>query len=152
MQIKRGDIFYVSGGHSTGSEQRSGRPAIVVSNDCNNENSATVEMVYLTTRPKHDMPTHVIIRSLSRQSTAICEQITTVAVERIGRYQGHVTKAEMLALEEAMLISLNMNTVRQSADDAQLLTDLMTQLAEAEARCEILQQMYDSLLSRVVRQ
>ena len=57
MEIKRGDIFYVGGGYATGSEQHAGRPAIVVSNDVNNEHSSTVEMVYLTTRPKRDMPT-----------------------------------------------------------------------------------------------
>lgn len=77
MEIKRGDIFYVGGGQTTGSEQRAGRPAIVVSNDKNNEHSQTVEMVYLTTKPKRDMPTHVLITSLSRESIAICEQITT---------------------------------------------------------------------------
>ena len=88
QQIRRGDIFYVGGGYATGSEQHAGRPAIVVSNDKNNEHSSTVEMVYLTTRPKRDMPTHVQISSLSRASIAICEQITTVAIERIGNYHG----------------------------------------------------------------
>lgn len=152
MDIRRGDIFYVGGGYTTGSEQHAGRPAIVVSNDKNNEHSSTVEMVYLTTRPKRDMPTHVPISSLSRASIAICEQITTVAIERIGKYHGRVTPAEMSALEEAMMVSLSLNAGRPSADDAQLVTDLMTQVTEAEARCAVLQQMYDSLLSRVVRQ
>ena len=152
QQIRRGDIFYVGGGYTTGSEQHAGRPAIVVSNDKNNEHSSTVEMVYLTTRPKRDMPTHVPISSLSRASIAICEQITTVAIERIGKYHGRVTPAEMSALEEAMMVSLSLNAGRPSADDAQLVTDLMTQVTEAEARCAVLQQMYDSLLSRVVRQ
>ena len=152
QKIRRGDIFYVGGGYTTGSEQHAGRPAIVVSNDKNNEHSSTVEMVYLTTRPKRDMPTHVPISSLSRASIAICEQITTVAIERIGKYHGRVTPAEMSALEEAMMVSLSLNAGRPSADDAQLVTDLMTQVTEAEARCAVLQQMYDSLLSRVVRQ
>ena len=151
VEIKRGDIFYVGGGYATGSEQRAGRPAIVGSNDKNNEHSPAVEMVYLTTQPKRDLPTHVPITSLSRESIAICEQITTVAIERIGKYNGRCTPAEMAALDEAMLISLALNVGRPSADDAQLMTDLMTQLTEAEARCTVLQQMYDSLLSRVVK-
>ena len=142
QQIRRGDIFYVGGGYATGSEQHAGRPAIVVSNDKNNEHSSTVEMVYLTTRPKRDMPTHVQISSLSRASIAICEQITTVAIERIGNYHGRVTP---------MRVSLDLNAGCPSADNAQLVADLMTQVTEAEARCAVLQQMYDSLLSRVVR-
>ena len=66
MGIKRGDIYYIESGYATvGSEQRPGRPAIVVSNDRNNEHSSTLEVVYLTTQPKHDLPTHVTIRSTS---------------------------------------------------------------------------------------
>lgn len=113
MNIKRGDIWYVESGYVTGSEQRPGRPAIVVSNDKNNQFSSTVEMVYLTTQPKHDLPTHVTIRSTNRVSTAICEQITTVATERIGSYCGQATKEEMAAIERAMLLSLGI-----SLDDA----------------------------------
>lgn len=107
--IKRGDIWYIESGFSTGSEQRPGRPAIVVSNDTNNYHSSTVEVVYLTTQPKHDLPTHVMIHSLSRESIAICEQITTVAVERMGSYRGRITEVELHDIETAMLVSLGMS-------------------------------------------
>ena len=107
MEIKRGSIWYVESSYAAvGSEQRPGRPAIVVSNDKNNQHSGTVEMVYLTTQPKHDLPTHVTIHSTNRVSIAICEQITTVAVERIGSYYGQATDEEMAAIDRAMLISL----------------------------------------------
>ena len=84
--IKRGEIFYISrggGGAYCGSEQQADRPAVVVSNDRNNENSTTVEVVYLTTQPKADLPTHAVIRSTGRISTVLCEQVHTVAVERV---------------------------------------------------------------------
>ena len=60
--IKRGEIFYISRGAVHGSEQQADRPEVVVSNDQNNENSNTIEVVYLTTQPKTDMPTHCVIR------------------------------------------------------------------------------------------
>lgn len=151
MLIKRGDIFYVASGHVTGSEQRAGRPAIVVSNDVNNEHSPTVEMVYLTTKPKRDSPTHVRIKSLSRESTAICEQITTVAIERLGKHNGRITQAEMIALESAMLVSLGLSAERPQMAGSQLVADLTARLTDAETRCEVFQQMYNQLLSRVVR-
>ena len=151
MEIKRGDIFYVGGGYATGSEQRAGRPAIVVSNDKNNEHSPTVEMVYLTTQPKRDLPTHVLIKSLSRDSIAICEQITTVAIERIGNRNGRVTSEEMAAIDKAMLISLALDVGRPTVDDAPTVTELMTRLTESEARCAVLKQIYDALLGRVVK-
>lgn len=57
MEIKRGDIWYVSKGNYTGCEQAAGRPAIIVSNEKNNACAETVEVVYLTTQPKKDLPT-----------------------------------------------------------------------------------------------
>ena len=43
MDIKRGDIYYIDKYPTTGSEQQAGRPAIIVSNEKNNQHSATVE-------------------------------------------------------------------------------------------------------------
>lgn len=149
MNIRRGDILYVESGYSTGSEQRPGRPAIVVSNDKNNEYSSTVEVVYLTTQPKRDLPTHVPIHSLNRESIAICEQITTVSKERIGTYRGSVTAAEMEAIESALRVSLGIgDEVPELSDETPPVPD--TRLAEAEAKCAVLQRMYDDLLSKII--
>lgn len=107
MNINRGDIWYIGNGYpAVGSEQRPGRPAVVVSNQQNNRYGEVVEVIYLTTAPKRDLPTHVTIRSSGRVSTALCEQISTVSVERLGNYCGHVSDSELAAIENAMLISL----------------------------------------------
>ena len=149
-EIKRGDIIYVNDGFiATGSEQRPGRPAIIVSNDKNNKNSATVEVVYLTTQPKCSMPTHVPVHSARRDSTAICEQITTVSVERLGDYCGHLTPQEMTSVEVGMLISLSL-TVGDSSVESPPLPRNDNRVIELEMRCQMLQQMYDSLLNKVL--
>lgn len=112
MGIKRGDIYYVERSQyapSTGSEQWSGRPAIIVSNDRNNEFSQTVEVVYLTTRPKVDLPTHIDIPSSQKPSVALCEQVTSVALERIGDYVSHCTDQEMQMIDAALAISLDID-------------------------------------------
>ena len=95
MGINRGDVFYVNRSETIGSEQRSGRPAIIVSNPECNEHSPVVEVVYLTCQYKKPMPTHVRIESIGRRSTALCEQITSVDVSRLGDYKGHLTDGEM---------------------------------------------------------
>lgn len=44
--VKRGEIYYISrGGYNTGSEQQADRPGVIVSNDKNNKNSQTLEVV-----------------------------------------------------------------------------------------------------------
>ena len=109
--MKRGEIYYIDRYQSeeAGSEQHAGRPAIIVSNDRNNEFSGTVEVVYLTTRPKNDLPTHVKIRSATRESVALCEQVTTVSVTRVGEHIGACTDSEMRMLETAIAISLSLD-------------------------------------------
>lgn len=170
MSFKRGEIYYVENSfYTTGSEQRPGLPAVIVSNDKNNAHSTTVEVVYLTTQPKADLPTHVLIRSLSRESTAICEQITTVATERIGDCKGRVTDAEMMNIEIAMLVSLDLQMGTPKEQAAEVVEEapveapaavrpvgpedagLLNELAAANAKCEMLQSMYEALLSRVVK-
>lgn len=108
MAIARGDIFYISPVAVCGSEQRAGRPAVVVSNEKCNESSSVIEVVFLTTRDKTPMPTHTPVTSAGRQSLALCEQITSVSIERIGDYIGHVTEEELRGINRALLISLDL--------------------------------------------
>lgn len=167
MEIKRGDIWYVSKDNYTGCEQAAGRPAIIVSNEKNNACSETVEVVYLTTQPKKDLPTHVLIRSSERESTALCEQITTVSVDRLLGYKGHLTPAEMTNVEVAMLISLELEVgkpvekIVEVTKEVPVIRDvkvstpasnpnMAAELAAAKAKCEMLQTMYESLLNRVL--
>lgn len=106
--IKRGEIFYIArgGGATSGSEQFADRPAVVVSNDENNKHSGVIEVAYLTTAPKTDLPTHVIIRSTGRTSTVLCEQVTSVSVDRVNNYIGQVSEQEMKNIDIALMISL----------------------------------------------
>jgi mRNA interferase MazF len=108
--MKRGDIYYINSTHAEqGHEIRAGRPAVIVSNDKNNECSGTVEVVYMTTKPKNDMPTHVFTRSSREPSTILCEQITTVSKDRVGDYYGRLADNELQILDNALAISLGLD-------------------------------------------
>lgn len=107
--MKRGEIYYIaSNWQEMGSEQRADRPAVIVSNN-NNNNSEVVEIVYLTTKPKQDLPTHVFTRSTPRASTILCEQIYSVSKQRLCEYIGTLTETEMQALDIALAISLGLD-------------------------------------------
>ena len=113
MSINRGDIFYIHREETVGSEQHSGRPAIIVSNAECNENSSVVEIVFLTCKQKRPLPTHVKIESAGRRSTALCEQITSVDICRLGDYKGHVTDEEMRQIDTALMCSLGLHPLAQ---------------------------------------
>ena len=109
-EVKRGDIYYIVNNYQEeGSEQRAGRPAVVVSNDKGNQHSNVIEVVYLTTQPKTDLPTHIDIKSANRPSIALCEQISSVSKERLGNYIGTCTKYELEMLNAGMMISLGID-------------------------------------------
>lgn len=109
-KIMRGEIYYIYEKPVTGSEQRSGRPAIIVSNDICNATSQVVEVVYLTLRRKPPIPTHVIIHSgPCANSTVLCEQITSVDVSRIGDYMCRIPEDLEEALDNALKVSLSLS-------------------------------------------
>ena len=111
-RIKRGEVFYVNKVPAQYmSEQEAGRPAVIVSNDMNNEYSEVVEVVYLTTKVKTDLPTHVDVRATGIRSTVLCEQVHSVAKERISDYCGTCTASEMSMIDMALSISLGLSDV-----------------------------------------
>lgn len=111
--MKRGEIYYIKSNYrEIGSEQWAGRPAVIVSN---NNNSEVVEIAYMTTRPKNDLPTHVVTRSTPKESVILCEQITSVSVQRVGARVGTLSKEEMRALDVALAISLGLDFIPKTA-------------------------------------
>lgn len=166
MNYNRGDIYYIQPcpyREGVGSEMdagigKIGRPAVIVSNQKNNEYSPTLEVVFLTTKRKHNLPTHVTIQSTGRRSTALCEQIDTVSIERISDFCGVCTEEEMAAIDMAMLISLGLhpnyrgNNIRVKPAEASSESNasLQCKLAIANAQLAMLQKMYDGLLNKAL--
>lgn len=149
--IKRGEIYYIEPSktlQTTGSEQRSNRPGIIVSNDGNNEHASTVEVVYLTTQQKGEMPTHVIINSASRQSTALCEQVHSIAVERLADYMGQCTETEMQEVNEALMISLGISADFQ---DESVKDTIIQKLNKKVLRLKTKNKAYRSIIKEVIR-
>ena len=104
-EIYRGDIFYIMQGSYVDSEQKSGRPGIIVSNDLANKHSPNVEVVFLTSQEKKALPTHVEV--IARvPSIALCENIQTVSKKRLSDFIRSCTTSEMKAVDNALLCSL----------------------------------------------
>lgn len=134
--IKRGDIYFIRDTRqSIGSEQKADRPAVIISNDRNNNHSSVYEVVYMTTQPKTDLPTHFITSSALRTSTVLCEQISSVYEERIGEWIGTLTPEEMKQLDECLTVSVGINT-KAEKEPAEM-ESLRQQLAEMADRQQV---------------
>lgn len=160
--MKRGELYYIEKAPQSGSEQVAGRPAIIVSNDKCNLFSEVVEIVYLTTAPKVDLPTHVTIRSTHKPSIALCEQVTSVAISRVGGFIGVCTEAEMDAIDQALAISLDIPEWGPAPEAKQAPTegntvsklefeDYKRQLAKVTIERDTWERMYNNLIDKLVK-
>ena len=171
IEARRGDIFYINNDrHQVGREMKKDRPAIIVSNDANNRNSDTVTVVFLTTSPKKELPTHVTIRSASKVSEALCEQPTAVDIQRLQSYCGRCTDKEMQEIDIALEIALGIHMTREQQEKLDMLlesceggycievdaeaTDNDKELAQAIVKAEterdVFKQLYEGLMERLV--
>ena len=78
---------------------------MIVSNDVCNDVSPVIEVIFLTSRKKHPLPTHVNVQC-ELYSTALCEQITSVDKTRLLEYVGRASPEEMQQMDEAIKVSL----------------------------------------------
>ena len=112
MQVYRGDVFYLTGtsGEAVGSEQNESRPCVIVSNNTGNRYSNIVEIVLLSTKNKHNLPTHCTVLA-KIPSIALCEQIKSVSKARLGEWIRKCTDEEMDAIDKCLAISLGLDEI-----------------------------------------
>ena len=111
--VKRGDIFYADLSPVVGSEQGGIRPVIIIQNDIGNKYSPTVIVAAITSQiNKAKLPTHVEISSeeygLNKDSVVLLEQIRTLDKKRLKEKIGHMTDADMIKVDESILISVGL--------------------------------------------
>lgn len=156
-EFRRGDIFYVSPNPQameTGCEQwANNRPAIIISNNTGNHYSRVVEIVYLTTKQKKNLPTHVQVKC-ERMSTALCETIYTVDKSRLGAYVRTLSDSEMQMIDNALLVSIGLegNSSVKTTDADSLSTEftvLKERLIKAETENILYKRLYEQLLEKM---
>ena len=73
-----------------------------------------VATVTTRTEKKKNQPTHVLVDSnpaFEEPSMILLEQIFTIDKSRIERFMGYASKAEMLRIDMALLVSLALNVL-----------------------------------------
>lgn len=160
-EVKRGDIFYITYSknfNDSYSYDTTGRPGVIVSDDHLNRGSEYVEVVYLTTKIKRDMPTHADVFCKS-PSTALCETIHTVEKDRIGTYVRTVSDEEMEGIERGLIKSLgmSMNEPKETINDSEATTTIknsellsMQKNIQLTAERDMYKKLYEDLLVKAV--
>lgn len=151
---KRGEIYYVSPSYTeTTTEIWSGRPAIIVSNNQNNKYSNNVMVVYLTTKPKGNYPTNVPINATGIPSTALCDQVNTVAKERLGDNCHICSTKEMESVDAGLKAAFGFSFSSEPLSD-QLVTKECTttdpEYMRIQAERDVYKQLYTDLMQQTL--
>jgi mRNA interferase MazF len=110
--VRYGDIYWAKPDPSVGSEQAGRRPVLVVSSDdAIDAITSVVTTIPLTTRDR-GWATHISISGpntgLSEPSWALCEQVRTIATQRIAGRLGTVDTTTLTNVAQVLRYLLNL--------------------------------------------
>lgn len=95
-----------------GHEQAGKRPALVVSTDAFNQSRVGLAVVLPLTTTERGIPLHVPVMppegGVRRQSYVKCEDIRSIAVERLVEYWGAITQDTLALVEDRLRILLEL--------------------------------------------
>lgn len=111
QNVKKFEVYYVDLGKGTGSVQGGLRPCVIISNDIGNYHSSIIMVAPITSKIKHNLPTHVKVGvkdGLKTSSTILLEQITTVSKDQLQQYQCNlIHRAD--EIDKKIVISFGIN-------------------------------------------
>lgn len=111
---KRGEIWFLDWSPSRGSEQAGFRPALIIQTDAANNNPSYPNSIVLAVSTKgKPVPFHVVIQpsrsnGLTEASFVKCEQILTVAKERLVKKLGCVDDKKLQQVNRAVRLVLEL--------------------------------------------
>ena len=111
--IRRGEVWLAELGPTQGREQAGERPVLIVSTDPFNQGRARLVVAVPFTTRDRGLPIHVEVRppdgGLREVSFAMCEQVRSLAVERLGLQPfGRVHAAVLRSVEERLRFLLDL--------------------------------------------
>lgn len=118
---KRGEVYFIRipAGSTTNHEIKFSRPGVIVSADELNSDSYTVNVVFLSTAAaeRHDIPSdrHPLVTA-NKLSAAICEQVSTVDVSRLGARICRLTDEEMERIDAGLADCLGLSSGEEDID------------------------------------
>lgn len=111
MQVRRGDVWWVSFDPALGGEIRKTRPAVIVSNDAANAALNRVVVVPLSSQTEKVYPSEALVNIGGRSSKAMADQIATASKQRLGNRLGALSRSDLRSVEDAILLHLAIGRV-----------------------------------------
>lgn len=108
MHPRRGEVWWVSFDPSLGGEIQKTRPAIILSNDAANTALNRVIVVPITSQVAKVYPGEALVTVNGEQRKAMTDQIMTASKQRLKSKLGDLSRADVIAVENAVLLQMGM--------------------------------------------
>jgi mRNA interferase MazF len=108
MHPHRGEVWWVSFDPSLGGEIQKTRPAIILSNDAANTALNRVIVVPITSQVAKAYPGEALVTVNGEPRKAMADQIMTASKQRLKSKLGSLSRADMTAVENAVLMQMGM--------------------------------------------
>jgi mRNA interferase MazF len=110
MELKRGEVYWVSFDPSIGGEIQKTRPAVIVSNDAANAMTNRTLVIPLSSQVTRLYPGEALIDLNGKKNKAMADQLTTASKLRFKSRLGAVSAEDMGRIERAILVQLGIKT------------------------------------------
>lgn len=108
MSPRRGEIWWVNLDPTRGSEIKKTRPCVILGTNVLNERRRTVVIIPLSTGPQAAVPLLVPVACAGKPAVAVVDQIRAVAKERLHRRVGELSAGDLIRVEEAVRMVLEL--------------------------------------------
>ena len=105
--MKRREVWWVNFDPSVGGEIKKKRPAVIVSNDASNKFLNRVQVAPLTGKTDRLYPSEALVVFNGKESKVMADQLATVSKSRLFQRAGTLSRDDMLKIEEAIKVQLN---------------------------------------------
>ena len=137
--MRRGEIYWCTESITAdGVIWSANRPCVIVSDDHLACSSPVVDVVFLTTRKKRNLPTHAPVTSSGQPSTALCEQIVAAPVSALGTRIAVCTREEQAGIDRALAASIGLSARLDFAEPVEPdpLEIVGASIRETKERCD----------------
>lgn len=102
MKLYRGEVYWVTLDPTVGSETKKTRPALIVSNNAQNQASKRVIVAPLTSVVNKIYPFEVPVNIKGKESKVMLDQIRTLDCQRLGEKIGNLSPQEMNNIDKVL--------------------------------------------------